>query len=55
MNEECLKTVLEGFRERKILVVGDFYLDAYWLIDKNEIDSIAGNPLAHKSCHGSML
>ena len=36
MNEECLKTVLEGFRERKILVVGDFYLDAYWLIDKTK-------------------
>ena len=31
MDEVRLKTILEGFRERKILVVGDFYLDAYWL------------------------
>ena len=31
-----LKTILERFRERKILVVGDFYLDAYWLVDKTK-------------------
>ena len=36
MDELRLKTILEGFRERKILVVGDFYLDAYWLIDKTK-------------------
>ena len=34
MNEPRLKTILEGFRDRRILVIGDFYLDAYWLIDK---------------------
>ncbi len=36
MDEAHLKTILEGFRDRKILVVGDFYLDAYWLIDKTK-------------------
>ena len=36
MDEVRLKTILEGFRERKILVVGDFYLDAYWLIEKTK-------------------
>ncbi|MCZ6678584.1 MAG: PfkB family carbohydrate kinase [Candidatus Poribacteria bacterium] len=36
MDETRLKTILEGFRERRILVVGDFYLDAYWLIDKTK-------------------
>ena len=36
MDEMRLKTILEGFRERKILVVGDFYLDAYWLVDKTK-------------------
>ena len=36
MDEAGLKTILEGFRERKILVVGDFYLDAYWMIDKTK-------------------
>ena len=36
MDEVRLKTILEGFRERKILVVGDFYLDAYWLVDKTK-------------------
>ena len=36
MDEARLKTILEGFRERKILVVGDFYLDAYWIIDKTK-------------------
>ena len=34
MDEARLRTILDGFRERKILVVGDFYLDAYWLVDK---------------------
>ena len=36
MDEARLKTILEKFRERKILVVGDFYLDAYWLVDKTK-------------------
>ena len=36
MDEARLKTILEGFRERKILVVGDFYLDAYWIVDKTK-------------------
>lgn len=36
MDEARLKTILEGFRERKILVVGDFYLDAYWMVDKTQ-------------------
>ena len=36
MDEMRLKTVLEGFPERKILVVGDFYLDAYWIVDKTK-------------------
>ena len=34
MDESRLSAILDGFRARKILVVGDFYLDAYWLIDK---------------------
>ena len=34
MDEVRLNTILKGFRERKILVVGDFYLDAYWIVDK---------------------
>ena len=34
MDEARLSAILDGFRARKILVVGDFYLDAYWLIDK---------------------
>ena len=36
MDEARLKAILERFRERKILVVGDFYLDAYWLVDKTK-------------------
>ena len=36
MDEIRLKTILEGFRDRKILVVGDFYLDAYWIVDKTK-------------------
>ena len=36
MDERRLKTILEGFRGRKILVVGDFYLDAYWIVDKTK-------------------
>ena len=36
MDEARLRTILEGFRERKILVVGDFYLDAYWIVDKTK-------------------
>ena len=36
MDEMRLKTILESFRERKILVVGDFYLDAYWIVDKTK-------------------
>ena len=36
MDEMRLKTILSGFRERKILVVGDFYLDAYWIVDKTK-------------------
>ena len=36
MDEARLQTILEGFRERKILVVGDFYLDAYWIVDKTK-------------------
>ena len=29
-----LKTILNRFRDQRILVIGDFYLDAYWYIDK---------------------
>ena len=36
MDEGRLNTILEGFQERKILVVGDFYLDAYWIVDKTK-------------------
>ena len=36
MDEARLQTILEGFRERKILVIGDFYLDAYWIVDKTK-------------------
>ncbi len=32
--EARLKTVLNKFQELKLLVIGDFYLDAYWYIDK---------------------
>ena len=34
MNETRLRTILDSFKNRKILVVGDFYLDAYWILDK---------------------
>lgn len=34
ISEARLKTILNQFRDRRILVVGDFYLDAYWYIDK---------------------
>ena len=34
MNETRLRVILDSFRDRKILVVGDFYLDAYWILDK---------------------
>ena len=32
--ETRLKTILNTFRDVRILVIGDFYLDAYWHIDK---------------------
>lgn len=34
ITEARLKTILETFRDVCILVIGDFYLDAYWHIDK---------------------
>ena len=34
ISETRLQTILNHFRDRRILVVGDFYLDAYWYIDK---------------------
>ncbi len=34
ISEACLKTILNQFQDQRILVVGDFYLDAYWYIDK---------------------
>jgi len=34
ISETRLKTILNNFRDQRILVVGDFYLDAYWYIDK---------------------
>ena len=34
MDENRLKVILDSFKDRKILVVGDFYLDAYWILDK---------------------
>ena len=34
ISEARLKTILNHFRDQRILVVGDFYLDAYWYIDK---------------------
>ena len=32
--EADLRALLESFQDLKILVIGDFYLDAYWYIDK---------------------
>ncbi|RKU22476.1 carbohydrate kinase [Candidatus Poribacteria bacterium] len=34
ISEARLKTILNRFRDQRILVIGDFYLDAYWYIDK---------------------
>ena len=34
ITEVRLKVILNQFREQRILVIGDFYLDAYWYIDK---------------------
>ena len=34
ISEARLKTILSQFQDQQILVVGDFYLDAYWYIDK---------------------
>jgi rfaE bifunctional protein kinase chain/domain len=34
INEADLKALLSQFQHLRILVVGDFYLDAYWYIDK---------------------
>ncbi len=34
ISEARLKTILNKFSKQRILVVGDFYLDAYWYIDK---------------------
>ena len=34
MDETRLRVILDSFKDRKILVVGDFYLDAYWILDK---------------------
>ena len=34
ISEAHLKTILNQFQNQRILVVGDFYLDAYWYIDK---------------------
>ena len=34
ITEARLQTILNHFRDQRILVIGDFYLDAYWDIDK---------------------
>ncbi len=34
ITEARLEAILNRFRDQRILVVGDFYLDAYWYIDK---------------------
>ena len=34
ISDACLETILNQFQDQRILVVGDFYLDAYWYIDK---------------------
>ena len=34
ISEARLQTILNRFGDQRILVVGDFYLDAYWYIDK---------------------
>ena len=34
ISEARLETILNQFQNQRILVVGDFYLDAYWYIDK---------------------
>lgn len=34
IDEVKLKTLLSQFQDLQILVIGDFYLDAYWYIDK---------------------
>lgn len=36
MNEERLQEILSCFSEKRVLVVGDFYLDAYWLVDQKK-------------------
>jgi len=34
ISEETLKAIFSKFQDVRILVVGDYYLDAYWYIDK---------------------
>ena len=34
ISEARLTTILNQFQDQRILVIGDFYLDAYWYIDK---------------------
>lgn len=34
MTKKRLKEILSGFKNVSVLVIGDYYLDAYWMIDK---------------------
>ena len=36
ISEARLKTILNQFHRQRILVIGDFYLDAYWYVDKTQ-------------------
>ncbi len=36
ISEARLETILNQFHKQRILVIGDFYLDAYWDIDKTQ-------------------
>jgi len=36
VNAPRLRELLDGMRRARILVVGDYYLDAYWFIDKTQ-------------------
>jgi rfaE bifunctional protein kinase chain/domain len=36
VKEQRLRELLDGMRKARILVLGDYYLDAYWFIDKTK-------------------
>ena len=55
MKKEELQKILEDIKSKKIAVIGDFCLDAYWFIDESKSEISVETGLYDQTCQATEI